>query len=78
MRRACPLVGAYPLRGLPLRMQEKSMNAKRGYVPEDERNFSPEAVEKMCKGTWYLYRSCPADFRHIAGGICWESEYFAG
>ena len=23
------------------------MNAKRGYVPEDERNFSPEAVEKM-------------------------------
>lgn len=31
------------------------MNAKRGYVPEDERNFSPEAVEKMCKGTWYLY-----------------------
>ena len=35
------------LRGLLLRMQEKSMNAKRGYVPEDERNFSPEAVEKM-------------------------------
>ena len=23
------------------------MNAKRGYVPEDERNFSPEDVEKM-------------------------------
>ena len=23
------------------------MNAKRGYVPEDEKNFSPEAVEKM-------------------------------
>lgn len=23
------------------------MNAKRGYVPEDERNFSPEAIEKM-------------------------------
>ena len=23
------------------------MNAKRGYVPEDERNFSLEAVEKM-------------------------------
>ena len=21
------------------------MNAKRGYVPEDERNFSPEAIE---------------------------------
>lgn len=35
------------LRGLPLRLQEKSMNAKRGYVTEDERNFSPEAVEKM-------------------------------
>ena len=23
------------------------MDAKRGYVPEDERNFSAEAVEKM-------------------------------
>ena len=23
------------------------MNAKRGYVPEDDRNFSPEAIEKM-------------------------------
>ena len=23
------------------------MNAKRGYVPEDERNFSPEAIEKL-------------------------------
>ena len=23
------------------------MNAKRGYVPEDERNFSPEALETM-------------------------------
>lgn len=23
------------------------MDAKRGYVPEDERNFSPEAIEKM-------------------------------
>ena len=23
------------------------MNAKRGYVPEDERNFSPEAMETM-------------------------------
>ena len=23
------------------------MNAKRGYVPEDERNFSPEAVHTM-------------------------------
>ena len=23
------------------------MNAKRGYVPEDERNFSPEAIEIM-------------------------------
>ena len=22
-------------------------NAKRGYVPEDERNFSPSATEKM-------------------------------
>ena len=23
------------------------MNAKRGYVPEDEQNFSPAAIEKM-------------------------------
>ena len=23
------------------------MNAKRGYVPEDERNFSPEAIHTM-------------------------------
>ena len=23
------------------------MNAKRGYVPEDDKNFAPEAIEKM-------------------------------
>ena len=27
------------------------MDAKRGYVPEDERNFSPESIEKMKKAS---------------------------
>jgi len=39
-------------------MQEKSMNAKRGYVPEDEKNFSPEAIEKM-KIASHQYRLIP-------------------
>ena len=30
-----------------MRVRERTMDAKRGYVPEDERNFSAEAVEKM-------------------------------
>lgn len=28
-------------------MPDKKMDAKRGYVPEDERNFSPEAIDRM-------------------------------
>ncbi len=30
------------------------MNAKRGFVPEDERNFSPEAVETMKKASRHI------------------------
>ena len=29
------------------KMGRLQMNAKRGYVPEDEKNFSPESIEKM-------------------------------
>ena len=28
-------------------MERLQMNAKRGYVPEDEKNFSPESIERM-------------------------------
>ncbi len=31
------------------------MNAKRGYVPEDERNFSPEALETMRTASRHIY-----------------------
>jgi len=31
-----------------------AMNAKRGYVPEDDRNFSPEAVSTLIVGTELL------------------------
>ena len=30
------------------------MNAKRGYVPEDERNFSPEAMEILKKASRHI------------------------
>ena len=30
------------------------MNAKRGFVPEDERNFSPEAVETMRRASRHI------------------------
>ena len=30
------------------------MNAKRGYVPEDERDFSPEAIEIMKKASRHV------------------------
>ena len=31
--------------------QEMVMDAKRGYVPEDERNFSPESIKRMKKAS---------------------------
>ena len=31
------------------------MNAKRGYVPEDERNFSPDAIEKLRTASHHVY-----------------------
>ena len=34
------------------------MNAKRGYVPEDDRNFSPASVEAMRKASRHImYRT---------------------
>ena len=30
------------------------MDAKRGYVPDDERNFSPEAIEKLRKASRHV------------------------
>lgn len=31
------------------------MNAKRGYVPDDEQNFSPEAIENMRKASAHIF-----------------------
>ncbi|MBP5706894.1 MAG: DUF434 domain-containing protein, partial [Spirochaetales bacterium] len=38
------------------------MNAKRGYLPEDERNFSPAAVEKMRAASRHILYLINEDF----------------
>ena len=48
------------------------MNAKRGYVPEDERNFSPEAMETMKTASRHVcYLLNEGDLHDLAGKDVW-------